>query len=215
MADYFLVLDRAAFETRVRPALADAWRQRSFSHCHSLCTSLVAAARTYAERYHTGGDAPILFQVIEGLPFDRAFWRTLVGEILLFTAVEIPEIKADVDTLGFLTAPGCYRLDADRSEFSLVQQACLGSQDLTFGPAVYRPLHAGYNNAADVARLADSLGQVQPETWSAADLAPLTELDEEDRADELAYARDWFPALVELYHRARAEERVIVCESIY
>jgi hypothetical protein len=215
MADYFLVLDHFAFETRIRPALADAWRQRSFVPCHALCTSLVPAARTYAERYHTGDEVPLLVRVVEGLRFDRSFWRTLVGEILLFTAVEIPEIQTDATTLGWLTAPGRFRPDASREAFSPIQQACFGSRDLTFGSAIYRPLHAGYNNAADVARLAGWLNRIRPETWNAADLAPLNELEEEDRAEELEHARDWFPALVELYDRAQAQGRVVVCENIY
>ena len=54
MSDYFLLLDAALFEEHIRPALAASWRMRSFQPCRSLCASLLPAARTYAERYHTG-----------------------------------------------------------------------------------------------------------------------------------------------------------------
>jgi hypothetical protein len=39
--------------------------------------------------------------------------------------------------------------------------------------------------------------------------------DEEDRADELVFVREWFPELVELYGRAHAQGQVLVIESIY
>src|SRR5436309_12057709 len=110
MADYFLVLDGAAFEGRVRPALAASWRRRTFDPCRPLCAALVPAARDYAERYCTGGDEPLVAKVADGLSFDRAFWRTLVGEVLLFTAVDIPEIRTCPETLCRLLAPGHDRL---------------------------------------------------------------------------------------------------------
>ena len=70
-------------------ALAASWRQRSFEPCRDLCTALVPAARSYAERYHTGSSEPLLCQVAAGLPFDRAYWRSLAGEVLLFAALHI------------------------------------------------------------------------------------------------------------------------------
>jgi hypothetical protein len=46
-------------------------------------------------------------------------------------------------------------------------------------------------------------------------LTPLTDLaDEADRAEELAYVRDWFPALQELYQRARKREEIVMCEIL-
>ena len=78
------------------------------------------------------------------------------------------------------------------------------------------PDHAGYNNLADVARLADYLGSIQPENWTVADLADLREVaNEAERADELAFAQEWFPALVELYRRAHLNGQAVVYESIY
>jgi hypothetical protein len=217
MADYFLLLDAAGFESRVRPALAASWTQRSFDPCRQLCQTLLSAASAYRERYHTGALEPLLCRVAAGLSFDRTFWRVLVGEVLLFTAAEIPEFQVNADTLCCLLAPDHYRQGVvERERLAPIQQAHLGSRDLTFGAAVYRPAHAGYNNVADVTRLADYLGSVRPENWTVADLADLREAgDEEEHADELAFTREWFPALVDLYARARVNELVVVQESIY
>src|SRR5438552_2377314 len=79
MAEYFLVHDAAAFEGEVRPALAAAWRRRSFEPCRPLCARLAPAARSYAERYHTGPEEFVLEKVAGGLPFDRTIWRTVAG----------------------------------------------------------------------------------------------------------------------------------------
>jgi hypothetical protein len=222
MADYFLVLDAATFEGRTRPALAAAWRAQNFGPCRDLCAALVPAAHSYAERYHTGDGEPLLGRVFGGLPFDRRTWRSLVGEVLLFSALEIPEFQTSPDTLCCLLAPEQYRqtLAADgRSGVppplrASIQQAHWGSRDLTFGGAVYRPEHAGYNNREDVAQLAAYLAEVRPESWTAADLAELG-LSEEECADELEFAREWFPALAGLYEGARQRDCVLVAESIY
>jgi hypothetical protein len=215
MADYFLLLDAAGFEGRVRPVLAESWRRRSFVPCRELCRSLLPAASVYRQRYHTGDAEPLLSRVADGLAFDRTFWRALVGEMLLFGAAEIPEFQHNAETLCCLLAPQNHRQNiAERERLAPIQQAHRGSRDLTFGAAVYRPEHAGYNHAADVARLADYLGSVRPDNWTTADIADLIANDE-DRADELAFAREWFPALVDLYRRARDNAQVLVIESIY
>ena len=191
MSDYFIVLDATDFENRLRPALAASWHRRSFDPCRGLCTSLLPSARAYAERYHVGGDEPLLSRVVAGLSFDRAFWRALVGEVLLFAAAEIPELQTCEETLLRLLAPTT----------EPIVQAHHGSRDLAFGAVVYRPDHAGYNNRDDVARLADYLASVRPHEWSADRLAGP---DAEDAADEVEFAREWFPALVDLFRRARA-----------
>jgi hypothetical protein len=222
MADYFLLLDAATFEGQVRPALTAAWRARSFEPCRDLCAALLPAAQAYAENYHTRGVEPFLAQVLRGLPFDRRTWRGLVAEVLLFSALEIPEFQTSPETLCLLLAPEQHRptlAAGGRSGWppllrAPIQQAHWGSRDLTFGAAVYRPEHAGYNDSADVARLAEYLAAVRPESWTAADLAELGG-DDEERADELAFVREWFPALAELYERARQCGGAIVAESIY
>lgn len=217
MAEYFFVLDTAQFERRVRPALAAAWRLRHFESARELCVDLLAAARAYAERYHTRTTEPLLAGIAAGtVSFDRDIWRSLVAEVLLYGALEIPEFPVNAETLTRLLAPGQYREPArDRSLFPPITQVLEGSRDLTFGAAVYRPEHAGYNTADDVKRLADYLACVRPEAWSVADLAGLREMPADDYAEELEYAREGFPALAGMYRRAADDGRAIVHESIF
>lgn len=217
MAEYFLCLDAELFLRRIRPALAESWQQRSFEPCHSLCVELLTAAREYNQRYHLGEDETLVSRVAGGLPFDRAYWRLLVGEVLLFAAVEIPEFPNNAETLCCLLAPEHYgHEDFSREQFAPIEQALRGSRDVTFGTAVYRPDQAGYNDPADVARLADFLAAVQHERWTVDDLRSLHDVTgDEERADELAFVREWFPVLVDLYQHTRREERVLVIESIY
>jgi hypothetical protein len=217
MADYFYVLDAAGFEDAARPALAEAWRRRSFEPARPLCVGLSSAAREYAERYHTGSGESLVERVAAGsVPFDRALWRGLVGEVLLFSALEIPEFQVNADTLVRLLAPEQYaNREGDRVSLAPIRQALEGSRDLTFGPAIYRPEHAGWNPAEEVRRLAAYLAAVRPEAWSAGDLAGLRDVPPEDYDDELAFAREWFPALAGLYASAAEEGRAIVYESIF
>jgi hypothetical protein len=217
MAEYFLVLDAGQFEGRTRPALAEAWHRRRFDAASALCQALLSAARDYAERFHTGAAEPLLARVATGhVPFDRLLWRTLVGEVLLFSAVEIPEFQVNADALTCLLAPRQYLESIrERSRLAPVQQALIGSRDLTFGAAVYRPDDAGLNTADDVQRLAGELAAVRPETWTVADLASLRDVPAADLPDELAFAQEWFPVLVELYQRTAADNRLIVHESIF
>jgi hypothetical protein len=215
MADYYLVLDGAFFEEQARPTLALAWQERGFEPCRGLCLTLEPAARSYAERYHTGEQEPLLFHVIRGLAFDRMRWRTLVGEILLFAALEIPEFQSNADTLCCLLAPEQYRAgETAPKKRAPIQQALFGSRDLTFGTAVYRPDRAGYNGRDDVVRLAAYLADIRPERWTVADLAAWREGGEEERGEELEFVREWLPVLVDLYRRGAAEGRVLVHESI-
>src|SRR5262245_32392516 len=93
MSDYFIVLDAAFFNGQFRPAMSASRRLRSFEPCRALCTELLPAARAYAERYHIGNDEPLLAHVAAGMAFDRTIWRALVGEMMLFAAVEMPEFQ--------------------------------------------------------------------------------------------------------------------------
>ncbi|HTU89284.1 MAG TPA: hypothetical protein VMF69_04230 [Gemmataceae bacterium] len=217
MAEYFLSLNAEMFQGRIRPALADSWRQRSFGPCRSLCTELLPAAQDYTRRYHTGEEKSLVEQVAEGFPFDRAYWRLLVGEILLFASIEIPEFPSNAETLCCLLAPEQYCCgEWARASFAPIQQVLRGSRDVTFGAAVYRPEQAAYNNPDDVARLADYLIALQPQRWTVDDLRLLRDVsDDDEREDELVFVREWFPVLVALYQRAREERRVLVIENIY
>src|SRR5947209_3970058 len=99
----------------------------------------------------------------------------------------------------------------DRTTFEQLRpalaEACR-SRDLTCGRATSRPGHAGYHDAGDVARLAAGLASARPEAWAAGDLAGLTDLDAADRDEELAFAREWFAVLADLYQRAARAGRV-------
>jgi hypothetical protein len=170
----------------------------------------------FAERYHTGRDEILLAKVVAGLPFEREFWSALASEVLWFGATEIPELQTAPDTLCCLLAPERFAEGAvPRERFAPIQQAHYGTRELVFGGRFYRPEQVGHNDAADVVRLASYLASVDPRRWTAADLAPLAELaDEEERAEELEYVRDWFPALLELYDRARNREEIVICEIL-
>jgi hypothetical protein len=217
MAEYFLCLDAEQFVRRIRPALAESRKRRSFEPCRALCKDLLPAALDYTRRYHTGDEETLVSRVASGLPFDRDRWRLLAGEVLLFAAADIPEFPTNAETLCCLLAPEQYHSGTvARDQFAPIQQALRGGRDLTFGAAVYRPDHAGFNDAADVARLADYLAAVRPERWTTDDLRLLHEVsDDDERADELAFVREWFPVLVDFYRRTQAQKRVLVIESIY
>jgi hypothetical protein len=216
MPIYFLLHDADRFRRMIRPALAGAWRRRTFEPCRALCAALAPAALAFADRYHTGHDEPLLAQVARGtVPFDRDFWRLLVGEVLLYGAAAVPEILTAPDTLCRLLAPGqADEPPASRSEFAPIRQAHFGARDLVFG-GFYRPEAAGYNDADDVSRLADYLATIDPARWTVADLAGLREFaDDAERADELEFAREVFPPLRDLYGGARDVGQVVVCEVL-
>lgn len=211
---YFLVIDGALFHQHLRPALSAAWRQRSFAPCQELCAELLPRARDFARRYRIS-DEPLSQQVLQGLQFDRDFWRFLAGELLWFSAADIPELQTTPETLTCLLASHHYRDGtSERDHFAPIQQVFFGANDLRFGGGYYHPDRAGYNDVADVQRLADYLLTLEPERWTVADLADLRDTgDEEGRADELAFVREWLPPLQALYRQAAHRQRVLVCEQ--
>lgn len=217
MAEYYLCLDAETFLQRIRPALSHSWRKRSFDPCRSLCGELLPAVQAYTQRYHLSEQETLVAQVADGIPFDRVCWRHLVGEVLLFAAVEIPELASNAETLCcLLGAVPNRRESVIREQFAPIEQVLLGSRDLTFGTAIYRPDQAGYNDPDDVARLAAYLASIQPQQWTGDDLRPLSDLeDDEERSDELEFVSEWFPALVELYQRTQEKQRVLIIEHIY
>ena len=103
----FLSFPPTCSRAQIRPALTRSRRLRSFEPCRALCQSLIPAARAYRERYHAGSAEPLLEQAARDLPFDRDWWKQLVGEILLFAAVEIPEFQLAADAWCCLLAPDC------------------------------------------------------------------------------------------------------------
>jgi hypothetical protein len=213
---YFCVLQPSFFSNELTPALAACWRQRSFQPWREFCRTVLPAASSFAQRYHIDLQETVLHHAAHGLPFDRDAWRCLVGETLLFGAVEAPEIETAPDTLRCLLAPESYQDgDVPRERFAPIQQVHFGTRDLVFGGAFYRPERAGWNDVADVARLSAYLDAVDSARCTVNDLLPMAELEsDEDRADELAYAREWFPALQDLYRRALRNRHIIVCEVL-
>jgi hypothetical protein len=212
---YHLLLDAEQF-CRLRPALAESWRRRSFDPCRPLCEELLPAAQAFHARYHLGSEQELVARVAEGLPFDRDFWRHLAGEVLWLSAAEIPEMQTTPEALCCLQGADL-TLDPglERERLAPIQQAYFGTRDLTFGTAFYRPGQAGYNDVQDVGRLDEYLAAVDPARWDADALARLPGLeDEAERAEELELVKDWFPALQELYRRARRQGQVVVCETL-
>src|SRR5262249_19656757 len=210
---YFYVLDARELSERVAPALGQSWQRRSFAPCLGICRELAQAIRRFQERFHVLPEDMLLTQVGRGLSFERGTWRALAGEVLLVSAKGIPELETAPRTLMALVdrRPGS-RL---RAEFSPIQQAHFGSRDVVFGGAYYRPEQAGWNDMDDVKRLSAYLAGLETTQWAATDLGMLPELaDEEERAEELAFAREWLPALMDVYRRAADQGQVIVFETL-
>jgi hypothetical protein len=215
MALYHLILDADLYYATLQPALSTSWQHRSFAPCQALAETLRPAARDFTERFQIA-EEPLLLRLKPEMRFDRTLWRALVGEALWFAAAAIPELQTLPATLGCLLAPKQPgHEDVPRDRFAPIQQAHFGSRDMVFGGGFYRPEHAGWNDPADVARLADYLTGIDSARWTPADLQTLPELaDEEERGEELEFAREWFPALLQLYQQARQRRQVVVCETI-
>jgi hypothetical protein len=204
----FYLLAAAFLNLQIRPALAESWRRRSFDPCRDLCAELLARpGRALPEDC-------LLRHVVTGLPFARAFWHSLIGEFLLLGCEEMPLVQTAPATLCCLLAPERYRSgEAARSAYAPIEQVHFGSRDLRFAGAFYRPDHAGYNDEGDIARLLRYLEGIDAATWHEGMLRPMAEFATADeRAEELAFVRDWLPALVELYRDAARRGCVVVCE---
>lgn len=201
MADYLLVHDGAGFE-RLRPVLALAYARRAFLGWEAHLGAWQAAALRYARAYHIDPGEIFLLGVGPRTHFSPAAWRTLVGEILVVTAEEMPELPGHLGSLSrLLPAP-------------LARQALQGCADLTFGLATYRPGLAAYNTADANGRLLGELRAIDPTRWTESMLVS-DERDAEDAREELLYARDWFAVVVDLYARVVRDERIIVFEDLH
>jgi hypothetical protein len=206
MLHYFYLLNGIWFANEMQPALAESWRRRSFAPCLPLCRELAGAACV--------ADDAVVRLILGGLAYDRALWHAFVGECLIYGAEAMPRLTVAPAALCCFLAPE--RLGADPLDTaapSSIEQMHFGARDLRFGGGWHRPDHVGWNDAADVERLLQYARAVDPQSWSAAALAPLKDLtDDGEREEELAYVRDWWPALLELYEQAHAARQVIVCE---
>jgi hypothetical protein len=129
-------------------------------------------------------------------------------------ASSVPRLETAPRSLLALLAPGRLDRDSPRDEFAPVEQVHYGSRDLHLG-TYYRPDHVGWNDADDIARLRAWMHGVDPGSWRADDLAKLDEFAEAgERDEELAYVKDWWPPLVDLYAGAQRRGEVIVCERL-
>jgi hypothetical protein len=211
---YFLVIEGELFHEQLRPALAEAWRWRSFAPCRSVCLALMPAVAAARERYHLTESEPFLAEVARRVPpYHRHRWHHLAGELLWYSAVDTPLVETSPDSLARLAGQTMEQPER-REQASPLFHLHYGARDLAFGGGYYRPDQAGYNDAGDVARLAAHLRAIQSETWDPASLTGLPGMEtEEERVEETAFVRDWFPALVALYEQARAAGHIVVCEQ--
>lgn len=198
MLHYFYLLDHAFFWQRVRPAMAQCRRARSLEPCRALCQELLDHATESLRD-------SLIAQTARSLPYRPATWQGLTGELLLAGAREVPRVPLAPDLLCALLAPNQENSSPRlRPAFAPIQQALYGAGEVDFGVGVYRPDHAGLNDADDVQRLTDYLMRVEPQRWTGA-----AGVDPEDILD----AQTWWPELVDMYQRAGSEGWVIVCEE--
>jgi hypothetical protein len=206
---YFYLLDARFFHEQIAPALARSFRLRTFRPTYDLCQLLLT------EKADIPPDS-LIHAVLAGLPFERVFWHGLVGECLVQGARAIPRIATAPASLCCLPAPDNFgNSDMPRADYAPIQQAHYGTRELRCGAGFYRPDHAGLNDEANVEQLAGYLESVDTDAWTPGQLKPIRELaDDAARAEELAFVRDWWPSLVELYQDARARNWVVVCEDV-
>jgi hypothetical protein len=196
---YFLLHDAAAFR-RIAMALAASGRQRNFGPIVELAGELAPAFRNFADRFHlTADERPLVTHLTKNRPFDRRLWRHVAGEILLHGAVDVPPIQTAAETLTALVMP---------DQLATIRQAHAGGHDLDFDGIPYRPGQAGLNDVADVKRLAGGLAAIDPAHWT------MSQLECDDPDDELAFARDCFAALRDIYREASELGQVVICEII-
>ncbi len=208
---YFLLLDDSFYRALIAPPLAASWKQRSFAPCAPLHETLKSRIEALRDRYFAGPNESLLARVIREMPFDRHIWRALVGEVLLIAAAEMPELQTAPETLRRLLAPERHGMESGPR--APIEQVHFGSRDLTFGGAIYRPEQVGCNDADDTARLARYLQALDSAQWTAADLAALPDMDENDRVEELEFVREWFPSLRDMYFRASDTGQRVICEQ--
>jgi hypothetical protein len=214
MPHFLFPVDADFYSNHLQPFLAQGWRERSFAPCRKLCQELLARVHNYHQAYHGLAEKTLVEQVIEGLSFDKAIWRALVGEVLLFAAEELPLLQVPVETLCCLLAPQTLGKETAREQFTPIQQVLFGSKDLVFGGGYYRPDFAGYNEVEDVNRLWKYLEGMDSANWKAAALTPLAELsDEEEREEELAFARQSWQGIMDVYGKAFAKGWLMICEA--
>jgi hypothetical protein len=214
MHHYFYLLPAADFHDHIRPALTASWQQHSFAPCRGLCASLLSRVRSFRADCAMTDEEHLIGAVACGASFDRISWKLVAGELLLYSATEIPILESSCDALSLLVGVAD-KVDTDRQQFSPIHQVHFGSRDLRFGGGFYRPERAGFNDIEDVHRLASYLDRLDPGSWKPDSLIGLPECaSAAERAEELELICDWFPSLRAVYHDAGQHQQIIVCESL-
>jgi hypothetical protein len=211
---YFYPICAGLFHERIEPALGGAWRQRNFALLRPLCVDLLARIGEFHQSYRGLEGKTLIEDLADAtLPFDRHVWRAVAGEILLFAADELPLLDIAPTTLRCLLAGENFEREPTRREYRPIEQALLGSRDLVFGGAFYRPEAAGVNDVDDVARLHSYLQGTEPRSWQTTDLLRMVDLaDVESCCEELEFVRQGWPEFVGLFRQAGTNGRVVVCE---
>jgi hypothetical protein len=195
----FLIHDAAFFHQRLSPALGASFGTRSFEPLTELVRELRPNIEAFGQRYQlTTAERPLVFECA-GKPFDRRLWRHFAGELLLYAAAETPEFPTAPELLGRFVP------------MELVERLHHGSRDVSFDGAPYRPDHAGMHGISDVAELTARLAAIDPNLWTA---NVLSDLADDEREEDLTFARQCFEQLREMVAGAQQHGQLIVCENV-
>jgi hypothetical protein len=195
----FFLHDVHFFDQRLSPALAASLRKRSFVPLSELARELEPVIEAFGQQYHlTTAERPLVLECAN-TQFDRRLWRHFAGELLLYAAAETPEFPTAPELLGqFLP-------------LELVERLHRGSRDVTFDGVPYRPDRAGLHGVCDVAELAATLAAIDSSAWT---VDALSHLANDERDEELAFARQCLERIRAMMAGALANGRVIVCEAV-
>ena len=170
-------INESLFSQRIQPVLATCRRERTFTPGRGLFEELLPRIQEFQATYHGRETRTLIEQAAEGLSFDAGVWRAVVGEVFLFAADDLPLLRLSPRCACCLLAGAVVESDRpiSRSELAPIEQVLYGSRDLVFAGHCYRPDVAGYNDQADIARLAEFLEAIDPERLRPADLANMPE----------------------------------------
>ncbi len=200
MAEYYYLHSREWFEQQLIPAFANSWRRRSFDPLHRLCQSADDRITSFVEGNHLPQDGLLLLGLDGATPFHRALWTTLVGELLLVLAEEVPLISP---------LPESLRRIPSEQFIAPLHDALFGRRNLVLGSTIYRPGKVGWNNFDDVVHLSKLLDTLSVTNLSASHC--ITEWTAEEYED----LEDFTAQLRAMYQQSRERNCVVVAESIY
>ena len=196
MSLIFYLHDREFLLDRVTPILRECWKKKSFAPGQAFFAELTDHWPEFRDLHHFNQGTP-LFAAMNHLPCDAFFWSSLVGEILLYTALEIPYLEVDSELL--LATNG-----------EPMKEVLFGSRPIQMG-RIYRRDQAGWSLPEDLTRFATFLNEVHPEDWHLPSEFR-SDLSEEDREDDLEMSREWYPNLREMVLKAAEKQQILVSE---